>query len=346
MNILNLMLGKGLGGIEQAALDVALALSRHAEGAKVVSVLDPQAAVRGKFAGLEVRSLPNLGWWDPIAAWKLASILKQEKPDAVICHGNRALLLAARAAKGRWPVVAVAHNYQLRHVHRAFAGFGITRDLVGKLAEEGIPKERCFHVPNMIALEGAPARGQMRQPPVIGVMGRFVAKKGFDVFLRALAELAARGAAFEAVIGGDGEEAEALEKLCAQLGLEGRVRFIGWVEDKRVFFHDIDIFCLPSLHEPFGIVLLEAMAFGLPIVSTASEGPREIGTDGVDMRLVTVGDAQAMAEALEEMLRVPQKAVTLAEAAKARAAEYAYPAGAARIMGACAEIRAAWLKKA
>lgn len=350
MKIFNLMLGKGLGGIEQAALDYALALTRHAEGVRVVNVLHPDAAMHEKFAGQEVRSLPNIGWWDLLAVWRLSRLMKEEQPDVVICHGNRALLLASRAGGKRVPVVAVAHNYNLQHAKKAFAGFGITRDLTLKLAEKGIAAERCFHVPNMIGMASGVAPGKdfrkSGRLPVIGAMGRFVAKKGFDVFLKALAELELRGVAFEAVIGGSGEEEETLEKLCAQFGLEERVRFIGWVEEKQKFFHDIDIFCLPSLHEPFGIVLLEAMAHGLPIVSSLSEGPREIGTDGIDMRLVPVGDVKAMADALAEVIASPEKAARLSEAARGRAMEYAYPAGAARIRPALTEMRAQWLKKA
>ena len=112
-------------------------------------------------------------------------------------------------------------------------------------------------------------------------MGRFVAKKGFDVFIAALGRLRSQGVPFRAVLAGDGPErggartARGRTRPCRSIGLPG------WVDDKRTFFAGVDVFCLPSHHEPFGIVLIEAMAQAMPIVSTDSEGPSEILHDGV-----------------------------------------------------------------
>src|SRR5262249_34491040 len=71
------------------------------------------------------------------------------------------------------------------------------------------------------------------------------------------------------------------------------------------------IFCLPSHHEPFGIVLIEAMAQALPIVATDSEGPSEILHDGIDAILVPRGDAEVLAQALSDMIADSNRAVLL-----------------------------------
>jgi glycosyltransferase involved in cell wall biosynthesis len=151
-------------------------------------------------------------------------------------------------------------------------------------------------------------RRDWRNPPVIGAMGRFVAKKGFDVFIAALGRLRSQGAAFRAVLAGDGPERLALRRLADQHGLQDVLTFPGWVDDKPTFFAGIDVFCLPSLHEPFGIVLIEAMAQGLPIVATDSEGPSEILHDGIDGVLVPRGDAERLAEALDGLIADQQHA--------------------------------------
>lgn len=349
MRILNLMLGKHLGGIEQAALDYALALTRHHPDTAVLTVLRPGARMAARFSqhGLDAAFLPHLSWWDPMGGWRLRQLCRKFKPDIVLCHGNRALKLAAWALSGK-PVVAVAHNYQLKHAKKAYAAFGVSKDLTARLMAEGVRPDRCFHIPNLVTLpeEREGRHGRFRTPPVIGAMGRFVAKKGFDAYLHALALLKEKGVPFTALLGGGGEEDEALRALCAELGLEGRVTFTGWVQDKRDFFDRIDVFCLPSHHEPFGIVLLEAMSEGLPVVSTMSEGPREIGADGIDMRLVPVNDPAAMAKALADFLAEPSRAQALGAVARKRAQEYAYPAGAARIAAALEEICRQWRRRA
>src|SRR6202034_4671627 len=100
---------------------------------------------------------------------------------------------------------------------------------------------------------------------------------------------------FKAVLAGEGEEEGALRDLAREKGLGEELRFAGWVTDKQAFFDSIDLFCLPSHHEPFGIVLLEAMAQGLPVVATASEGPSEILEAGEPGVLVPTNDAGALA---------------------------------------------------
>jgi glycosyltransferase involved in cell wall biosynthesis len=143
-------------------------------------------------------------------------------------------------------------------------------------------------------------------------MGRFVAKKGFDVFIEALGGLRSDGIAFRAVLAGDGPERAALEGLSAARGLRDVLRFPGWVTDKAAFFAGSDLFCLPSHHEPFGIVLIEAMAHARPVVATDSEGPVEILRDGIDGLVVPRGDAARMAQALGALIADPAGAEQLA----------------------------------
>ena len=304
MHIFNIMLGKGKGGIEQAALDYAEAIALA--GHQVTNVFAPDSwalqasGIGGQDSGSKPRTtpLPQLGAWDIFAARRLKKLAHAHSADLLLCHGNRAMALAHRACKGRLPIVGIAHNYNTKRFGRLDAALTITQDLRNKLIKQGLAPNSVFHIPNMVRLpEAPPTRPVFRTPPVIGTMGRFVKKKGFNLYIEALALLKERGIAFEAQLGGDGEEKAALQAQSDAANIP--LTFTGWVEDKKAFFDGIDIFALPSHHEPFGIVLIEAMAAGLPCISTASEGPREILEGGDHGLLTHLGDAKALADAME-----------------------------------------------
>jgi glycosyltransferase involved in cell wall biosynthesis len=288
----------------------ALTLAGH----QVHAVIRPDAAIR---PALELRAaawhpLPHLGEWDPIAMMRLRRLLRTQEADICIAHGNRAATLLERA--GASPIIGALGNYKM-HCGDLAAVCAPTRDLSDYARRQGVTADRLYHVPNMVRVPVIPPRRPMRSPPIIGAMGRFVAKKGFEIFVAALAHLAARGLVFHAILGGDGEEAARLKHLAAENGIAERVSFPGWIKDKQAFFHGIDLFCLPSHHEPFGIVLLEAMAQALPIVTTASEGPREIVRNGVDAIVTRIGDSSALADALQMLLTNWDRAIAIGEQA-------------------------------
>lgn len=317
MHIANIMFSTTAGGIEQACVDYCEALS--GQGVKVSAIIHPDAAIRPSLLALQrinTITMKNLGAWDPFAKAYLKKILTQIRPDAVIVHGNRAVSLATPAARQLGiPVVGVTHNYKLKHQIGLDAMFATTEDLQQALITLGQKKEAIYRVPNMVRLEDASPKPAFRQPPVIGAMGRFVKKKGFDVFIEALAILKDEGVAFTAKLGGGGEEEQALRSLPATKKLERQLNLTGWIKNKKEFFDSIDIFCLPSLHEPFGIILLEACMFRLPIVTTDSEGPSEIVTHGKDALMVQKNNPKALADALKQLLVSPPVAEALAKEA-------------------------------
>ncbi len=304
MRIVNIMFAGGSGGVEQAFVDYCEGL--NARGHQLTAIISHRAAVEADLKRLSVPylALYNLNEWDFVAMWRLRRRLKMLRPDVIIAHSNRAYVLAKWATLGQMPMVGVAQNYSTRRFRRAKAMFTTTHDLVEHLVNKRrVAKDRVFHIPNMIKCEGLPPHRESRNnPPVIGSMGRFVAKKGFDFYVEALHILKERGYAFKAILGGSGESEKALKRQAEDAGLGDILTFPGWVKDKQKFYSGIDIFCLPSLHEPFGIVLLEAFTFGAPMVSTDSEGPRDIITPNHDALIVKKGDATALADALARLL--------------------------------------------
>ena len=350
--VLNLMLGRKRGGLEQAAIDYAEALAlAHIPALTVTS---PGAHITPGLQRLNAPhiALPNAGGWDPCAAQRLRRIAGKQQARAVICHGNRAFRLARRALGGRIPIIAVAHNYRTKRFPHADAILCITTHARDTFLQAGFARKKLFLMPNMVRIPSPPSippagggeRGGERQPgnpPVIGTLGRLIARKGFHDWIEALALLRDRGLDFRAVLGGEGEERDALAQRVSERGLEDRFEFLGWVKNDANFYGSIDLFVMPSRHEPFGIVLIESMAYGVPVVTTLVEGPRDIVTDGKDALTVPAQDPAAMADAMARLLTDPALAAKLARSARARAAkEYSPEAMAGRLKEALEKIAA------
>lgn len=316
MRIVNAMFSRGSGGIEQCAIDYCEAL--QLKGHKVSALLYPHSPIYKQLIGrkgLNILGVKNLGQYDIFAWLYIKKVLEQAKADCVIAHGNRAVsLLKWPCKKLGIPLVGVSHNYSIKRLIGLDAVLTITRDLQKTVIAAGQPEEKTFLMPNMIRLPDTEPLlfNTYRSPSVIGTMGRFVKKKGMAEFLHALSHLKKKDIPFKAIIGGNGEEESKLKTLCRELALETDVEFIGWVKDKQAFFEQIDIFCLPSLHEPFGIILLEAFAAKKPMISFDSEGPKEIATHGHDALLAKCGDSKALAEQLTQLLASEKQAKELA----------------------------------
>jgi glycosyltransferase involved in cell wall biosynthesis len=156
-------------------------------------------------------------------------------------------------------------------------------------------------------------------------VGRLVRKKGFDVLVDACAELARLGVEFEArIVGEPGDQSEALAGLVARRGLQGRVRVLGPLGQRGLLdeYRSADVFCLPCRivdggdRDGIPNVLVEAMACGLPVVTTAVSGIPELVRDGVTGTVVRPDDAVALARALLRVHHDPARAGRLAEAGR------------------------------
>lgn len=133
--------------------------------------------------------------------------------------------------------------------------------------------------------------------------GRVVKRKGYEYLLSALTELPDR---IHAIIMGDGPELENLKNLSRELGINERVHFLGFVqrdEDKYRYYAAADAYVLSSLHEGMGIVVQEAMEFGLPVVATNHGGQVDLITHNVNGILVPPQNAHALAEAILAVYR-------------------------------------------
>jgi colanic acid/amylovoran biosynthesis glycosyltransferase len=157
------------------------------------------------------------------------------------------------------------------------------------------------------------------QPPRILFVGRHVPQKGHVVLLEAIALLASRGIETELVVAGDGPSRGRLEAHAASLGIAERTRFPGAVgqEQIRELYERASIFCVPSFAEGLPTVLMEAMALGLPVISSRINGVPELVRHGETGLLVTPGRADELADAIELLLEDPDLTQRLAAAGTA-----------------------------
>ena len=163
--------------------------------------------------------------------------------------------------------------------------------------------------------------------PIIGIVGRLQRWKGMHVLIEALpAILRAHPAAHCVVVGGNHAQEPDYPALLREriraLGLEDKVILAGLQRNIPEWMQAMDVIVHASDHEPFGIVVIEAMALGKPVVAGNAAGPTEIITDGVDGLLSPYGDAPALAQAVLRYLNDPEFARRTGAAARKRALDF------------------------
>jgi glycosyltransferase involved in cell wall biosynthesis len=327
--ILHAMLGKGLGGLELVFLDSQPILEAYAaaRGGAATGLVRAGGQVAVQQAGRvpPLATMPAYTDWDPLTLGAARRIVRAAAPDLILSHGQRPARLMARVAPPG-TVLAICVHKPAFDVETSSPHFGRThyvcvgRHLAELAVERGVPAQRVHFVPNAVkppTVLATPFSSTAR-PPRIVAAGRLHPKKGFDVLVAALALLRDQGQAFDCEIAGEGDERARLEGLIAQHGLQDRVRLVGWRGDVPAFLATGDVFAFPSHQEGFPLVLLEAMAVALPVVSSAIPGPVEMIEDGVDGVLVPPGDPAALARALAGLVATPQKAAALGVAARAK----------------------------
>ncbi|WP_170208255.1 glycosyltransferase [Couchioplanes caeruleus] len=182
-------------------------------------------------------------------------------------------------------------------------------------------RTRLLHIPNGVpAPQVAPSHGRT---PLVVAAGRLAKGKRFDVLIRAFAKVSAAHPEWQMRIYGRGPLRDDLRALVAELGLHNRVLFMGVYSPLEPEWAKAAIAAASSDREAFGMTLVEAARCGAPVISTAApHGPAEIVRDGVDGRLSPVGDPEAFADALLELVGDEPRRLAMGAAAREAAARF------------------------
>lgn len=180
---------------------------------------------------------------------------------------------------------------------------------------------------------------------VVGIVGRLQPWKGQETFLRAAELVAVKHADTRfavvggAILGWEGDYPERLRTLAVELGIGGKTSFTGHQDNVYPWFDSMDIVVHASLGEPFGLVVVEAMALGKPLVASASGGPMEIVEDGVSGILVPPLDHESLATAIDRLLCDPKFAESLGREASERATKFSDKAMTTQFVSLINEVR-------
>jgi phosphatidylinositol alpha-mannosyltransferase len=327
------------GGVANHVSSLAGRLRDRGHTVEILAPADtPSAEIRslGRSVGIPYNGSVARVAFGPRVALRTRRAMKRVRPDVVHVHepfapsaGMLALLTAAA------PVVATFHSSAPES--RAYkAAAPILRPLWRKIAvkiavseEARRTVERAFGpgarvIPNGIALERfanlTPPAGDNQR---ILFIGRLEPRKGAGILLDAFKGVAARVPEASLMFVGEGPERKALEREAA--GLD--VAFHGRLEHEELAaaLERSAVLCAPSLGgESFGIVLLEAMAAGRPVVASDIPGYAAVARDGIDALLVPPGDAAALASVLTALLRDPARARAMGVAGRERAARFSW----------------------
>ena len=290
-----------LGGSETFFVTLTLGLQRG--GVNLRSVLKHnrirEQALRE--AGIPFDVLPFFRRFDWITGRRFRRIANAFQPDIVLTITGRG---AAMTPPGDYTLIGrLGGYYNFDYFRRCDYLVCNTPALARYVMEGGWAKDRVFTIPNFPHIEDVPAAvrvalGTPKDAPLAVALGRLHPNKAMDVLLRAAAQIPE----LWVWIAGEGPDKAKLKKLARDLGIAERVKFLGWRTDRGALLKAADLCVFPSREEPFGNVVVEAWAYGAPLVAAASTGPAWLARNGEDAILVPVDNAQALAQGIRDVL--------------------------------------------
>lgn len=326
--LLSIGLGRG-GGAEVQIVRLARALRERGWEVGVVTFLAPEAHVDElREAGVEVTALGvRRGRPDPLPLVRLVALLRRRRPDALVTfmfHANVIGRVAGRMAGVPVVVSSVRTDrfggplrYWLLGATDRWADVTTanSRFVADDLVRRGFVRpERILVTPNAFTVpDGGPPAAELRalREQLGAGDGRFLWlaagnlawRKDYPTLLRAV-QLLGDGAG-RVCVAGHGPDGDAVKALAAELGVDGRVEFLGFRGDVPLLVHAADAFVSSSRSEGMPNAIAEALAAGKPVVATRVGGTPELVEDGVSGFLAEAGDAAGLAAAMRRMMELP-----------------------------------------
>ncbi|MHB1543701.1 MAG: glycosyltransferase family 4 protein [Gammaproteobacteria bacterium] len=335
------------GGLEREV--IWLAAAWHERGHRVTLYLPRGTRIesQARTHGLEVLTHSRQGLLRILDIVRLRGWIRSQKPDIVHAHDSQSLRLLSLtlSLSKTQSLLYLTRHMGLKHTRRGILNRLLYRrtqriyaisSYVARGIRDHLPisDDRVRILPPGIryqhftihSLSQQEARIQLGLAPdktVIGMLGRITAMKGHREYLLAMHTLMKQDPSIQGLVAG-GADSEPLEQsflreiqtLKRQLGLEGTVHFTGESLDPRVAFAAMDIFVFPSHLESFGMTVVEAMTFGLPVIACAAGGIPDIIEDGENGLLIPPQDPETLARAITRLLNAPDLCKRLAQSAQ------------------------------
>lgn len=324
MRILQICSAREIGGGERHVVGLVNALAGR--GHDVFTALTPDSPLipeltvpKSNILELRMRNALNLR-----SVFRLSRFIRQQQIEVIHAHIARDYPLAAIAARraGGVPLVLTRHVlFSMRNLHRLTFRRVARVIAVSQAVAESLHTQRLFDSDKIVVIHNGidvdhfsekKAQRTDGQRLRIGMIGHLASIKGQEEFIRAAAIICTHRDDVEFVIAGedksrDSQNRRDIEGLISELQLDERVKLIGWVDDISHLLSTFDLFVSPSRSEPFGLNIIEAMAAGVPVIATRSEGAQEIIGDDVSGVLVPIGDVNSLSQAISSLLDDPER---------------------------------------
>ncbi|MEM9234075.1 MAG: glycosyltransferase [Pseudomonadota bacterium] len=318
MRVMHVMAGAPEGGAENIMLESVLALAEA--GLTQYVVTRPHNKFR-------LDSFANAGIGYATCSFnratpfptrrKIREAITRFKPDIIEYWMGRAGQFAPAKYRSRssgW----YGGYYKLERFRNCDWHIGLTKDLLRHIREQGVADEKSFIVHTYADFEDAAPveRATLDTPvgaPVALALARLHDKKGLDTLLDAAKQVEG----LYVWIAGEGPLEAALKAQSRALGLDDRVRFLGWRNDRGALLAACDMVAFPSRYEPFGTVTVDAWAAGKPLIAADAVGPAAYVEDGVSGLMISKNDDEALATAMRRVIEEDGLAQKLVDGGRA-----------------------------
>lgn len=332
-----------MGGAEKLLLYYLKTLDKNKYSLYVCCLRDKPddlAKEISKYAQLINLKIKNK--FNPIAIFYLLKVLRQITPHIVHTHlfQPRIYTSIANLFYRKSVIITQKHSIVNPKKHNLFILFemicirlnrkiiAISESVKNSLIKyEFVPEHKIYVLPNCLDFKAFNESSQYeskmdRDDIILGTVGRLEIVKGLDYLLMAIPGILKNFPKAGLEIIGDGSQIDNLKELSIKLKISNSVNFFGKFTNVIPFYNKMDIFILPSILEGFGIVLLEAMAAGVPVIATNVDGIREVVVDGESGILIPPKDPDAIAKAVSQLINDPKLRNRLVENGFRRAQQF------------------------
>jgi glycosyltransferase involved in cell wall biosynthesis len=338
LRVLQISSARSFGGGEKHLVDLTKSLIER--GHDVFVAVRPRSPLIERLDGVNIFTVPLRNSFDILSASQLKRIICEHEIEIVHAHLGRDCPLASFAVRNTNAKLIITRHvlFPLSRLHR-FALSNVSRVVaVSKAVEKNLLEQKIFQKEKIrVVHNGILKCGDL--PPLlhskaesgdlsprsksflVGTVGELNQLKGHEEFIRAAALLVKKIDNIQFVIVGKDnskkkKNAKRFERLCEDLKIQSRVKFIDWIEPLKDFLSSLDVFVSASRSESFGLAILEAMNCGVAVVATKTEGACEIIENEKTGLLVEVDDVEAISDAVESLLKDELKRKAFGNAAR------------------------------